>query len=86
MTGGVPEEAVEAPSSTTPFTSVETKRREWLKIQNLEAPRGPSPKNSWPRPFPHWEQLTFNAPGFSSLFETLSGLIVLEKAGHGESC
>ena len=26
---------------------------------NLEAPLGPSPKNSWPNPFPHWEQLTF---------------------------
>ena len=32
--------------------------REWLKIQNLDFPFGPSPINSWPSPAPQPPQLT----------------------------
>lgn len=81
-------------------------QRRILDIPRAEAPLGPSPRNSCPKPFPHCEQLTFfsfrwqcneaikmfrmvslmsflgdkktfRAPGFSSLFDTLSGLGLL---------
>ena len=38
-----------------------TNFREWLKIQNLDPfPSGPSPRNSWPRGFPHLPQEIWN--------------------------
>ena len=60
------------------------KARVWLKIQNLDWPPGPSARNSWPRPWEQFPQLTFKAPGQSSLLLTEFWWTVWVNAGHGD--
>lgn len=63
--------------------------RECENIQNLDIfPSGPSLRNSWPSPLPHFPHDTFNAPGrpSSGTLLTESLWTVLVKAGHGVWC
>lgn len=56
-------------------------------IQKRDSPAlGPSFRNSWPRPFPHFAHDTFRAEEDSAYFETQSDVTVSVKAGHGEEC
>ena len=75
------------PCDPPTFSPFSLKEREDENIQKRDCPFfGPSFRNSCPRPLPHLAQDTFRADGDSAYFETLSGLTVSVKAGHGDEC
>lgn len=69
------------------FPDFDLNFRDDENIQKRDCPfLGPSPRNSCPKPLPHFPHDTFNALGPSGLFDTLSLCTVSVNAGQGELC